>query len=398
MRQLHFDVEFYDDEQRDLILPYDAEGRIATLVAQGLTVDEEEFFINACFKHQKNHEGFKTRDDLKFHVPRIRDSMLSLYFGLEKTVRSRFAGQDNTDKDSTEVCGVGATLSVANSMFGLIEADWEKIDISGKKNLDFSTKASDGSRFIKVEAKGRIVADLDRLAEISDAKRDILDKKAERRPKETRDIFLGVIASFPIVPDRKAKCRLVDPIVENEPVDPRKHKLVARLAYYWRELGIVTGALFLIALANRIQALSLVEDYKSFDKIPLMNGRGNTFEIPQSVFTSRSVAGSDEAFGEVIPLPDGSYYFYGFVRKILSLLIAQRHDAVINFRASNAGNQQRQIVKARLPPDEINATEVDLGELRKVPNSLRLEVEMVGTLTTTASGHVLGVVKPTNSR
>jgi hypothetical protein len=225
--------------------------------------------------------------------------MLPEYFDLESgTIRSIFIGQNRTHTDSTELCGIGASLAVVSQIYGLTEADWERIDVTNQKDLDFRTKASDGQRFVVVEAKGRIVEDLDRLSELSGAKGDIIAKKRERRGNSARDVCLGVIAAFPMIHGRAAKCHLVDPLIEDVPANPRKYKLIARLSHYHRELNLISRAHFVIGLANRIQALTLVDEYDRFDGVALIDRNGETFLPPASLFASRSVVGSDYAPGD----------------------------------------------------------------------------------------------------
>ena len=239
--------------------------------------------------------------------------------------------------------------------------------------------------------------DLDQLSQLSDAKKGIIDKKSERRKGDSRDIYMGVIAAFSTDKTRRAKCRLVDPPIESVPTDPRKYKLLARMSHYHRELNIIAQSRFLIALSNRIQGMSLIDDYKQFDNVALINGLGEPFKEPISVFSTRSVVVGESAFGEVIPLGDGNFYFYGFVREIHRLMISQSHEAILSYRAPGEGVSQIQGVIARVPKDELLAANIDIGSLRQVANSNRLEIIMSGELTTTSGGHVLGVVKAESS-
>ena len=126
MPSIRLDVAYYDDKQRDLILKQtDVSKTIQSLVANGLTIDAGQFFVNAAYKYQQDSNELRTRDDLKRIAPEIYGALFTKFFDIsEETIRSNFTGQNKTDKNFTEICGVGATLSVINSIYGLIEPDW----------------------------------------------------------------------------------------------------------------------------------------------------------------------------------------------------------------------------------------------------------------------------------
>ena len=114
------------------------------------------------------------------------------------------------------------------------------------------------------------------------------------------------------------------------------------------------------------------------------------FDAP---FASRSVVAEDSAFGEVVPLGNGEFYFYGMVREVLRLMINQSHNAIVSFRALGAGRSALRHVTARVPEDELAKAGIAVADLPKVQNSPRRELQMIGTLTTTSGGHVLGIVR-----
>lgn len=398
MPNLRFDVSFYDDKQRDLILSHGAAAsEVPQIVANGLELTVEEFFSYAVFRYQADSDGFRTRNDLGLFIPRIRGSMFPLFFDLDNgTIASNALGQHETDKDCTETAGVGASLAIASRAFGLHEADWERIAVSQRKDLDFKTMASDGNRFIFVEAKGRVVpSSLTKTDGVWRAKASILGKKRAQRPSPSRDMYLGVIAAFPTAGHEYARCWLVDPYIEAVPDDPRRYKLLCREAFYQRELGTVTQALFRVALANRLQALSLLDDWERFDGRPLINQDGKPFRRPSSMYTSRSTISGDYAFGEAILLNEKEFYFYGFLSEVLDLVLEQSHTRLLEYRARETADVLVNAdVLVRAYESDLSAAGINPKSLREVPNSRRREMPMRGSLTVCPSGQVLGVVRP----
>lgn len=330
---LHFDVAYYDEEHAALLRETRLVAQLDAIVRSGLQITEEEFLVYSIFREQKKKRGFRTFGELRRKLPSRRRIFLD-YFSLKNgIVRSRHDNPHHHDRTQTEAAGVGASLAVVSKALKLTEADWERIDESSDKDLDFNI-ASTGSQFIEVEAKGTIrdpgrkksAARL-HIEQKKEAKREILRKTKPRRT----DVLLGVIASFPYDQEGKALCHLLDPPMTAATDDPRKHKLLARLSFYWREVGIMTRSSFLVALSNRLQSLSSIENFDDLDGDPLLNGRGETIAEPAGIFRNRSILSDGTAFGEVIPVrnddpkgePKNLAYFYGLDSAILPLLIEQ---------------------------------------------------------------------------
>jgi hypothetical protein len=275
----------------------------------------------------------------------------------------------------------------------MTEADWERIPVSPTKDLDFC--ASTGTAVVETEAKGT-VDDSRKLAGISGKKGDIEKKKKKQRasPIKNKNTLLGVIASFPNVAGQNAICRLLDPPVESPTEDPRKYKLLARLSYYWREISIVSQSRFLIALVNRLQSISLVKDYSVFDKQPLLNQNGEPFARPESPFLTRSVVGDNFAFGEVVPLGPGVFYFYGFEASILDVLIEQSFDSILAFQSSHAGERISAPILARVAEADLNQTRFMDGGTSppRAGNTRRFEIRSESEFAVTRAGRVIGKV------
>ena len=388
--RIALDVEFYDEEQERLLTPLLKSSRVDELIGVGLELSLDELLIFGTFKYQHDRDGVRNRSELERLVSKIRNGMLTEFFSLEEgSVHAR--SLSHRDNDSTDTCGVAASLAVASELFGLHEADWEKIAVSQKKDLDFRIKASDASRFVVVEAKGRLVSDIDALRELSSAKGDILQKKKAQRHDDSRDLYLGIIAAFPMDLSQRAKCRLVDPPIADVPEDPRKYKLLCRLSHYQRELSVLSRSPIVGVLANRIRSIWMIDEYEQLDGGFLIDRSGEQLQIPNSTLTTRSTI-EKQAFGEVVPLEGSEFYFYGMLVEVLSLLIRQDHDEILDFQVDV--KQVQTTVIARVFPSDLEGTGIDTTSLRKVANSSRVAIEMSGLLSYTAGGHVLGSVRP----
>ncbi len=101
----------------------------------------------------------------------------------------RLVEAKGTSRGTTERLGEAIGLSVASSLHDLHEGDWARIpETNARKTFDFKYPlASDGQRFIEVEAKGAAVEN-NRLKppSVSTHKRSIKEKKWPRpRKRET---------------------------------------------------------------------------------------------------------------------------------------------------------------------------------------------------------------------
>lgn len=164
--QMRIPVDYYDDSHKVLLQKHSHAKQIEDLVRNGISIDANELVTHMLFTEQKNYDGFRTYNDLKTMLPE-QIKQFQRYFELTgSTLQAKFPPDDMNNW--TERVGVAGALVVMNKIFGLHEADWEKLPISRKgKALDFSlldrsqnldgATASTGSKFIEVEGKGAVV-------------------------------------------------------------------------------------------------------------------------------------------------------------------------------------------------------------------------------------------------
>lgn len=389
---LKLDIDYYNEEHKQLLANAPFHDALEEAIKNGMEISEEEFEVYTVFREQKQKPGWKSYADLKAKLP-PRLAAFSDYFDLSKgTIRSKFEAGPNCDNTQTESAGVGVALAVVSKLYDLTEADWQKIPIQKNiKDLDFEI-ASDGKEMVEVEAKGTVLNGKDTKGRISDCKKSIEEKKkAQRKTQDNRNRLIGIITSFPSTEEQVAKVRILDPPMLEAPENPLKYKLLARLYFYWREIRLISESPFLQALINRIGDISFVSDYESLDDRPLLNLSGEIMPIPISYILSRTVLPGDIAFGEVFQLRSDTFFFYGFDMKIVSLLINQRFDEILNFK-SNLPDiiQEISTLTARVREEELEGSQVQPSDFPTAPDKTRVEIPMSGRLSANSAGRVFG--------
>lgn len=390
---LRFGIEFYDNKHRErLKANCERYEQMEKLVVSGFEVEAEELFSYSMFVEQLLTEnGWQSYRDLQTALPPFRQTWERHFNCSALTV---YAKRETSliPKHHKEALGVGGALSVVSNVYSLTEADWETIPEQHVKSLDFKI-ASTGTYYIEVEAKGAVVPKFQK-SYLSDHKRSIERKKQVQRELGNRNTMIGVIVAIPSDSSLKAKCFILDPPPVRIPFDPYKYKLLSRLYFYWRELRLVSRAHFLEVLINRIKIIQMTDDYKSLDGLPLFNSRGEPHQVPNSLFETRSSVYRRSAFGEVLPLGDGRFFFYGFDTDVVETLIKQDFSRLnaLSFKSRTESDTR---VSAKIPRRLLGGpkTEVKYDEDREEDEN-RKTLSMVGDLVHTSSGRVLGCVKP----
>ena len=327
---LKFDINYYDAKHESLLAKHKHKDRINKLISGGLTVEEEEFLIYAMFTQQSSNEGFTSYSDLKAKMPSRRDEILDFLDTSEGTVRLKSL---NGQKHITERAGVAAALLIINEIFGLHEADWERIrETSRQRTMDFQI-ACNGTDFVSVEAKGRIFPGV-HLTRRKELQEDIAKKK-NAHPKSSSLInsLFGVITGIPYQKSASAECFLLDPIPESIYEDPSKYQLLARLQYYTRLITIISPGQIARALQNRIQVLRRASDYGEFDGLLLVDLYGNPIIPPPenvSPIWDKTV-NKETMVGHVFPLSSKEFIYFAVDMNLFKLMINQDFNAIRSF-------------------------------------------------------------------
>ncbi|AKB24519.1 hypothetical protein MSMTP_1050 [Methanosarcina sp. MTP4] len=401
-----FDVEFYD-KIHEMMIRNNLPGSVTIkkleyLLETGLEVSKEEFWTYGIFTEWKNKPGWKTFDDFKRRLP-DRIGIYENYFGYcDGVVISKYKGINESLPFATESCGVAGSLVLMNRLFGFHEADWEKINVSKSKDLDFRI-ASTGEYFIEVEAKGTIVGDDGKSASIYGQKKDIEDKK--RIQRESNDIIqrsslFGVITCIPFKSDDdhecnlRAKCLLLDPAPEEIIEDPLKFKLLSRLKFYQKNLGMISDSKIITVLNNRIRVIEHSTNFWDFHQLHLINKTGKKLQINSNSFDRKTVVDRDSIVGQVFPISQTLFFFYGFESELFNVMIDQDFNEILNYKKEIA--KFYRYVKAKVDIEDLKRYGINYEKFRKIKNSNKVEVLTKGNLFRSNSGRVVGFLEHSN--
>jgi len=399
---LQFDVNYFDSGHQRSLSSTLLGPSFDDLVSNGWKCDEEVFLSYCMFVHQKrNRKAWRTYADLKNKLPDFRGSMLN-YFSLDDgTLTARFSGVDESRTDQTESMGVGCALGCISHAAQLTEADWERIDVSKEKDLDFQI-ASTGSQLLVAEARGRIRDDSD-TQRLDTTAREIAQKKTTQRQRSldkcegaypSNATFIGVIAAIPHLAPARTRILLLDPPPIGIWEDPFKYRIVARLNFYLRQLSMICGrANVVLALANHIRAIELAANFRALDREPLLTGTRSRIQFPQAIVETRTVTSDERVVGEIIPLKDRSAFFFGLDVRCLRMLLAPSFSEIASFRCDLGWTKTAVKLAARVRESDANGLPTFPPERKKVKSVERVEFAAQGELSATPAGVILGPVE-----
>jgi hypothetical protein len=358
-------------------------------------VEDDELFSYAIFAEQKQEKGlFDTYKNLQKKLPPFKEVWQQNFDFSKETIHAKFKRRE-IEPYHIQTLGVGGALSLVSRIYGLTEADWEKIPGPWQnRRMDFKI-ASTGETFIEVEAKGTVAPEYTKKY-LEDAKSGIEKKKKFQRNINNKNILLGVITAIPEEDTTRARCYILDPPAETIPLEPFKYKLLARLYFYWREISMLSRAHFLEDLINRIKVIqSLHNDYKLLDGLPLLNRKGDPHELPQSLFKKRSTMVDNSVFGEVMPLGrlDNKFIFYGFETKVIETLLRQDFKEITTI-STPVHVQKKVEVLCRIPKRPYDKTVHEFPENEEEDLKPRKTILMKGSVCHTPCGRVLGILEP----
>jgi hypothetical protein len=194
-----------------------------------------------------------------------------------------------------------------NAIFDLNEADWQRIPEEDNKTLDFRYAATDDG-FVEVEAKATIVENVDaKEPGVSKHKTDIAAKKESQRELNNSADLFGVIVAIPSKRSQVAKCWLLDPPATPIATDPKKYCLLARLSFYLEHIRLFSQIRMLIALANRIKTIAVMDQYEQLDGVGLVDGRGDPFVFLPSLLYDKTTLWGERVIGRVFPISGNGF-------------------------------------------------------------------------------------------
>ncbi len=386
---MEFDVNYYDEEHEFRLHNHPYSQQIKRLINNGLKVDENELVVYSIFREQKNYPGWRNYQELKEHLP-LRIDTFRKYFDLSgKSLRARFPAKD-FDTVQTESAGVATSLFLMNEIYGLHEADWERIPITSRmKTLDFQL-ASNGSIYIQVESKGTIF-DTGTLPKNKDLKDSIEEKKEEQRKKFAPSTsFFGVITGIPHHFNTTAQCLLLDPDGETHIEDPEKYQLLARLHFYMNNLRTISRSHVVMALRNRIQILEASDKYTDLNKISLVDVYGEELEAPSPSIYNKTYIGEYIA-GNMFPISRTEFFYSAFDLDIYRMMVKQNFEEIRAFRSKLIEIwPKRTRVRARVNIGDVKKYEMPLERFTEIPKTNEAFVDLEGDLHIGKSGRVIG--------
>lgn len=376
-------VSFYNKKHMKLLeknVPEHFEA-INTVVEKGHYLNED-FWIYSVFYHQYDFDGYRTFQELSelwvdFY------NLTKRYFESEnETVRAKLPSGKFKGLDFSERIGVAGGLSLISKIHGLTEADWNIIPISGKKDLDYEI-SSDGKNIIEVECKGSFVPDDKITSTVSKHKKSIKEKKEAKREGNSSDnILYGVITTYSDNDNYVAHSRILDPVSDRKYESPYKLRILSRLSFYLKEIGLISNAHFLIALANRIRDIHSLDNdsYLHLNGVPLIKANGDKFDFPVSLSLNKSIVTSNlyPSFGDMKEINDNEYLFFGFDKEIIKILINQDFSELLKYHKK---------------PVTFNSKLE--GKIKKQNSNKVISLDLLGHLHQNSAGRVIGIATKT---
>lgn len=386
-KSISIDVRVWANERPKLIAlrEYTA---IASLENSGFSIRVADFLANGMYNeykagNERYGSGKALRQLVPSRMPRIAD-----YFDFESgTVASTFIDQDESLPGETEVVGVAGTISVMNELFGVTLADWRKIPVKGR--LDFE-RFSNGQKIIAVEARGRL-----HRRNVSGAVTEIHKKKAAVRTKNASAAYplLGVVFVPASAPNEIATCYICDPPIPPIEADPRKYRLLARLAFYSDIISTFSKSFILQALVQRTADLAVLNNYDELDGTPLRKRDGETWEVPQSFRTSLSEEQQLGIVGDFRYSADReSLLLFGLIPEVINVLAGQQFDQILRYRNNNLMDLNERTIYANVLSRELRMLGYEQPSGGR--DADRRRVRLRGAFASTTSGIVFGEFLP----
>jgi len=337
---LRVNVAYYDEEER-VALTKSIGQDILGGPSRELTIPTPDFCsYYLYYKLRQSVPGYGSHDDVAqkwaFALAEL-DGQVQFAGGSVRLLQA-----DGTSSGTSERIGEAIGLSVASRLHTLHEGDWSRIPISNtRKTFDFERIASDGRRFILLEAKGSSVENnLLKPSTVSEHKRSIKEKKAAATATERQNAILyGTIGVLDDRPNSVARCWLVDPPA-GVLADPTQFRLITRLEFIAQWMSLLgPRSQMAAALRTRLSALRVVKDFHALDGVSLRTGSDSEFATEtydqlgkhNPWFASKSVVSNGPAGGHVYAVNGDVVLFLAIREQLVSLAAAQQFRAITEY-------------------------------------------------------------------
>lgn len=255
--------------------------------------------------------------------------------------------------DIKERLGEAIGLCVADKLYGLNGADWEKIPQQYGRNAQPTNDwkiAATPTQLVELETKGSFETDNTLQANLNHHVTSIAAKKTAYRANTSNPPaeLLATIAVVGHGTARPVKCWLLDPPATIEGIEPRQFKLMARMRFLRDWITYVGPRSILAAvLADRVAVLEALTDPFALDGVPLRSSSGEPMKLS-------TVSGSDQLTwfsgkcrmagggGVLVPWNEEYMLLAGFRDSLLRRAAEQSFADILTFQ-EDASTQRRRI-------------------------------------------------------
>ncbi|WP_445454299.1 hypothetical protein [Flavobacterium sp. 25HG05S-40] len=342
---LRLDVAFYNEEEKELLkknYPSEFE-KINKVVKTGyIQVPFADFKTYSQMQHRNTElEKLNSFNAIQQNIGDLYGNVnFYTHFDCETGRFYSSIPHNNEQSHVSESIGCGGLLSVVGAIYGLTQADWQRIDIQGHKDFDFDSAVIDGfTKMVVVEAKGSIVEDNTLKANLSNHKRKIKEKKEDEDFKNKyskgADLLIGGITAIDDV--NHAKVYLIDPPMKSDMSMEFKFKIkiLKRLTYYLDWLSIISSRAYLtIALKNRVKAIEKLDNIDSLNSLMLVNAKDEVLKIRETFYESKSHI-DEQIMGKLYVLNSKKAVFIGLSADLCDLIAIQDFNAISKYKTDS---------------------------------------------------------------
>jgi hypothetical protein len=410
LQDVMIQVDFYDDDEKELLLSYPTAKNITSVIETGVNVPGAEFLAYYLY-HRRRHGivGFGSYAEIKKRISialTFLDGCIEFRDGCVAAINN-----SNDSPDSiTENIGEAISLVVVGRLHDLHEADWEWIPKHESPTFDYYkniTVASDGVHVVQIEAKGSIVEDTSiKSQSIYDHKSNIKIKKTKikmlekngtyRYPSTIKYGMIGMIGH-----QGQTRCLLIDP-EGIEVGDPKHIRLLNRLQFIFNWISFLGKRSQIAAsLGTRLEALRNLKDPFELDNVPLLNGAGKQFDLFRFVLGGRELKMASrlahivdgKAYGTIIEMDGGKLFFLGVQEYLYVYATEQDFNQILKYKSGSGSIRKK--VRCVIPNGRANQM-ISLRERKLEKSGGYTRFYANGMLQFSYSGIVFGFVKIEN--
>jgi hypothetical protein len=403
---LHFPVSFFSNEiQEELEDNLDAVtyNKILDIAKNGFECSWQDFWTYSLTCEKSEDNGFRNIHELRIYLTEIEAKYKKNFLVDSSGLIAK--RESSRQRVLTEEVGVGGALALISHIYNLTQADWNIIpEIQNVKTLDFWREiphiTTNSRQIVEVEAKGTFISASNRERWRNNVKShidSIRSKKTFQRKLNPQNIFFGIVTAYSAQPDFPARCFICDPPARFRfNISSDKLRLLSRLNFYLDYLNLISRSNYLVALATRVSAITVLDNYFDLDSQSLKNRNGENFDIPDfysatlTSFRYENMIG----FGEVKPVNTGqvnevAFFFFGMDLIIPRKLAEQNFSDINSYRCEFPPSFSISL-EAKVRISELEVFRIDDSEFERVANSRRVILPLEGVLNCNSSGLIWG--------